>query len=141
MRILWKVLLGLALVVPMGAYVAGALAASSADSPAPRETIVIRDNGDSSTRPARPATPDPSPTASTSTGVGRVELDPDDLDSHDDDWGREDDHVGEDHTDDPAHDSDDDHGGDRRDDNSGHGSDDGGGQDDHSGPGGGGGDD
>lgn len=47
MSIVWKVLVGLALALPLGAFVAGALA-SSADEPAPRETIVIQD------APARP---------------------------------------------------------------------------------------
>ena len=43
MNTVWKVLLGLALVVPMGAYVAGSLAASASDDPAPRQTIEIRE--------------------------------------------------------------------------------------------------
>jgi hypothetical protein len=43
MSTVWKVLVGLALALPLGAFVAGALVASSADEPAPRETIVIQD--------------------------------------------------------------------------------------------------
>lgn len=40
---MWKVLLGLALVLPMGAYVAGSLMSSAADMPTPREPVIIRD--------------------------------------------------------------------------------------------------
>ncbi len=43
MRTVWKVALTLGLVLPMVAYVAGSLAASRSEEPAPRETIVIRD--------------------------------------------------------------------------------------------------
>jgi hypothetical protein len=43
MRTVWKVVLPLALVLPMLAYVAGSLAASRSDGPTPRETVVIRD--------------------------------------------------------------------------------------------------
>ena len=42
MSTVWKVLIALALVLPMGAFVAGSLVASAADDPAPRETIQIR---------------------------------------------------------------------------------------------------
>ena len=118
MKTLWKVLLGLALVVPMGAYLAGTLATSSADEPAPRETIVIKPG-----TPTSPTSPTKSPTKSPSSdpspsapGVGAVDLDPDDVDSSGDDWGRDDDYLH---------------------DNSGPGSDDGAKQDDHSGRGGG----
>ena len=41
----WKYLVALGLVVPIAAYVAGSLTAS-ADSPRPRETIVIEDKHD-----------------------------------------------------------------------------------------------
>ena len=44
MSTLVKILVTLGLVLPMGAFVAGSLAASSADEPAPRETIVIRES-------------------------------------------------------------------------------------------------
>ena len=38
MRPLWKTFLPLALVLPLGAFVAGSLVASAADDPPPRET-------------------------------------------------------------------------------------------------------
>lgn len=38
-----KVLLGMALGLPMGAYAVGALVSSSADEPPPREPIIIED--------------------------------------------------------------------------------------------------
>jgi hypothetical protein len=43
MSTMWKVLLGLVLALPLAAFVAGAVLASSTDEPAPRETIVIQD--------------------------------------------------------------------------------------------------
>ncbi|WKN47101.1 hypothetical protein [Nocardioides sp. Arc9.136] len=63
----WKYLLGLAVALPVGGYVAGSLVASSADDPAPREVIVIEDAPSSppspgttlSTRPSRSASPSP----------------------------------------------------------------------------------
>lgn len=48
----WKYLVALGLVVPIAAYVAGSLTAS-ADSPRPRETIVIEDQAGDSGRPGR----------------------------------------------------------------------------------------
>lgn len=116
MKTLWKTLLALALLVPMAAYVAGSLVASAADDPTPRPPIVIKD----AERPASP-TSDPTPTEEPyadpgPSGVGRVELDPDDIDDDSDDWGRGDD---EDHGEDHGDDHPDDPGG-----------------DDHSGPGG-----
>ena len=44
MRTLWKILLPLALVLPLGAFVAGSLVASAADDPPVRDTIVIRES-------------------------------------------------------------------------------------------------
>ncbi|WP_193613112.1 hypothetical protein [Nocardioides lijunqiniae] len=64
---LWKVVLTLGLVLPVAAFVAGSLAASSADEPAPRETILIQDASPSSsptTRPSPTPTGRPSPTGS-----------------------------------------------------------------------------
>ena len=52
MRTVWKIVVVLALVLPSGAFVAGSLAASSADRPSPRHTIVIRDD-DSPSAPSR----------------------------------------------------------------------------------------
>lgn len=95
MKTLWKVLLALALVVPMGAYVAGSLVASAADDPAPRPPILIEDAGRSA-----PPSESPSSPPSASDGVGQVELDPDDLDDDGDDFGRDDDDHADDHGDD-----------------------------------------
>src|SRR3954470_1976167 len=117
MNRVWKVLLGLALVVPMGSYVAGSLAASATDEPTPRHTIVIRD-ADLSHAPRASRSPSPStPGPSSSGGVGEVRVDPDDLDDDGDDWGRDLDDPMDDATDDhggdnPSHDATDDHGGD-----------------------------
>ena len=52
MRTVWKIVIVLALVLPSGAFVAGSLAASSADRPSPRHTIVIGD--DSASAPPSP---------------------------------------------------------------------------------------
>lgn len=41
MAVVWKVLLGLALVVPMGAYVVGSLVASTADPVSGQTTVVV----------------------------------------------------------------------------------------------------
>ena len=59
MKTLVKTLIALGLVLPLGAYVAGSLAAVGADDPRPHDTIVIRDS------PTRSASPDlrPSPSA------------------------------------------------------------------------------
>ena len=53
--ILWKVLVGLLVTLPVGAYVAGTLVASQADMPAQRAPVVITDQPS----PARSAGPDP----------------------------------------------------------------------------------
>jgi hypothetical protein len=116
MKTMWKVLLGLVLVVPMGAYVVGSLAASAADDPAPRQTIEIREPDPTSTptpAPTRTSAPTPAPTSTSTSKPERtddVEVitpDYDDFDakddSGDDDGGRSDKH-GDDHRDD-RHDS------------------------------------
>ena len=55
MRTLWKIFLPLALVLPLGAFVAGSLVASSASESQPRDTIVIRESGSTpSSNPSRP---------------------------------------------------------------------------------------
>jgi hypothetical protein len=97
MRTVWKVLLGLAVVLPLGAYVAGSLAASAADDPAPRTPIELRDPG-----PGRTTPPAPSHTPSASDEPEVITPSYDDLDDdHDDDHGGdrhgEDDHGGDDH--------------------------------------------
>ena len=43
MRSFWKVFAALALMLPLGAFVAGNLVASAADDPSPRDTIIIDD--------------------------------------------------------------------------------------------------
>lgn len=73
MRTVWKIVLVLALVLPTGAFVAGSLAASSADRPAPRHTIVIRDEGRSPSTAASPRHDRPSAGAS-GRGDGTVEV-------------------------------------------------------------------
>ena len=59
MRTLWKIFVPLALVLPLGAFVAGSLVASAADDPPARDTIVIRESGATSGTPT--PTPDPTP--------------------------------------------------------------------------------
>jgi hypothetical protein len=102
MRTLWKVFLPLALVLPLGAFVAGSLVASATDDPPVRDTIVIRESG------ATPGTPTPSPSDDPTrdpaddpddTDDGDVEtvtVEPDDVD--DDSDGRSDAYPGEDHS-------------------------------------------
>ena len=51
MRTLVKVLVALGVVLPLGAYVAGSLAAVGADDPGPRQTIVISDSPSRSAHP------------------------------------------------------------------------------------------
>ena len=93
MRSFWKVFAALALMLPLGAFVAGNLVASAADDPAPRDTIII---DDTSGTPSGDPSPSSSPT-------GTPEREPD---------RRPDD----DPTDDPTDDQTDDHGGDGGDD-------------------------
>ena len=47
----WKILLGLALVLPVGAYVAGSLVASASDDPEPRNPLIIEQSGPVSESP------------------------------------------------------------------------------------------
>ena len=119
MKTVWKVLLGLALVVPMGAYVVGSLAASAADGPAPRQTIEIREPAPSpsstpSSKPSTSATP-----SSQQTGDDVEVITPhyDDFDDHDDNG--DDDGDGDDHSGHGGRGGDGHH--DRHDDQSGHG--------------------
>jgi hypothetical protein len=112
MSTVWKVLLGLAVVLPLGAYVAGSLAASAADDPQPRHTIQIREP-EHRPQPSRTpsGTPDPSPGADVEVIVPEYD-DYDDRDEHGDD-----DHGDDDHGDDRSghghggDDDSDDHGG------------------------------
>lgn len=101
MKTIWRALAALALVAPMGAYVAGSLVASAADDPSPRPAILIED-ASPSTPPSTDLTPSSSPSSSPAE-VDAVELDPDDID----DWGRDDDHRGGPWGDDSDHGGDD----------------------------------
>src|SRR4051794_18041213 len=85
MRHFWKIFAALALMLPLGAFVAGNLA-SAADDPAPRHTIVIDDQD---------GTPSADPTPSTSHSSR-----PDDAATHD-----QGDDNGEDNGDDEGDDS------------------------------------
>jgi len=68
-----KVILALALVLPLGAFVAGSLVASAADDPAPRDTIVIDGSGSTPTETPSTGT---SPSSSSSPSTGPDEDDP-----------------------------------------------------------------
>ena len=131
MRTVWKAFIALALALPLAAYVAGALAASSADEPAPRETIVIQDSPSSvDGKPGSTDQPSPSPSPSgSSTPDDHGGDDGDDGDDSDDDEVRvatpEPEDVDDDHSG-PGGGGDD--GGDDRDDDGA--DDDGGGDDD-----------
>lgn len=140
MRTLLKVFVALALVLPLGGFVAGSLAASSADDPAPQDTIIIQRSDPSS----GPGTHEPSrsPRHDASTEPGDDDGD-DDVRVASPDPGEVDD-VGDDHGEDVGEDVGDDHGGARGDDgvdNSGPGSVSSGSDDSGSGGSGGGGDD
>jgi hypothetical protein len=99
-RTFWKVFAALALMLPLGAFVAGTLVASAADEPPRRDTITIRDGGSS-------VSPTPEPEDDT-PGVDTVTPSPDEV--HD---------AGDDHGGDRPDDQSDDSG---SDDSSGHGS-------------------
>ena len=66
MRSFWKVFAALALMLPLGAFVAGNLVASAADDPAPRHTIIIDQQ---SGTPSGNPTPSGSPTSSATGGA------------------------------------------------------------------------
>ena len=46
MRTFWKVFAALALMLPLGAFVAGTLVSASAHDPRPRETVILQDSTD-----------------------------------------------------------------------------------------------
>ena len=99
-----KILVTLGLVLPLGAFVAGSLAASGADDPGPRPAIVIPDSPSRSAAPGDDRSPSRGPSDDSSPddhgGVGVITPSPDDLDDHGDDSGRDgeagDDHGGSD---------------------------------------------
>jgi hypothetical protein len=92
MRNWLKVVLALALVLPLGAFVAGSLVASAADDPAPRDTIIIDESDNSpSEKPAADQQPKPAerPGDTDSSGRGGA----DDGDEDGDEYGDDDGHV------------------------------------------------
>ena len=91
MKTIWKVLLGLVLVVPLGAYVAGSLAASASDDPAQRHTIQIREPAPT---PTKTPTKTPSPQVSASPDDDVEVINPEYDDLHDDHGGDGEDHSG-----------------------------------------------
>jgi hypothetical protein len=54
MSTFWKVFAALAVLLPLGAFVAGSMIASAADAPAPRQTLVVEDSGTPTPAPASP---------------------------------------------------------------------------------------
>lgn len=142
----WKIVLaGLAVALPLGAFVVGSLVASAADTPPARDTIVIQDPS-ATPAPARAsvpaatgaptpsASPPASPSASPPTSASAA---PRDTGSTSGDDGAEDITPGWDDLDQSGRpspsDQADDHGGTRDDEHSGHGPAGGGGSDDGSG--------
>src|SRR3954447_18382048 len=78
MRSFWKIFAALALMLPLGAFVAGNLVASAANDPAPRHTIVIDDEAGT---PSDSATPS-SPASSTASPSGHDDGAEDQGDDH-----------------------------------------------------------
>ena len=75
MRSFWKVFVALALMLPLGAFVAGTLVASAADDPTPRDTIIIDDQSgtpSSDPTPDRDTEPRPPRPPRTTTATTRV---------------------------------------------------------------------
>jgi hypothetical protein len=121
MRTVSKVLAGLVLVVPMGAYVAGALAASADTNPQPRQTIEIRP---ADSTPTKGPSAKPTEQPGDHSGPGRDGDDDGDVEVITPDYDDFDDHDDDDHDDDSGHGRGDDGRHDDRDgddDNSGHG--------------------
>src|SRR5687768_11560411 len=79
MSLPWKILLALAVVLPLGGFVAGSLASTATDEPPARQPIVI---SDPTTSPPRPERTRP---AETPRPGERDDDDQDDQDDHDDD--------------------------------------------------------
>ncbi len=102
MRSFWKVFVALALMLPLGAFVAGTLVASAADDPAPRDTIIIDDQ--SGTPSSDPSPTDAEPADDATRPQRRRRRRPS-GDASDDDGGDDDgddDHAGTaTHDDDP----------------------------------------
>jgi hypothetical protein len=81
MAMLWKVLIGLAIALPMAAYVAGSFAASSVDDPVRREPVHISDVRESPAPEKSTKGADPSVPSERRTPVNRDE--DDDADDND----------------------------------------------------------
>lgn len=118
MSLPWKILLALAVVLPLGGFVVGSLASAADDDPLPRQPIVLREEPTGT-----PPTDGPSRTPGASpTPEGHGGDDNDDSDTDDDDdvpvvSPRPDEHDRDDRDDrDDADDADDDHGDDDSDD-------------------------
>jgi hypothetical protein len=103
MSTVWKVIAALALVLPVGAFVVGSLASSSADEPTRRDPVILREaprESPADPAPIRPRphqdddpvviAPEPASTDEGRDGVG------DDWDDDDDDRGDDDGDEGDD---------------------------------------------
>src|SRR3954451_24532043 len=98
MRSFWKVFAALALMLPLGAFVAGTLVASAADDPTPRHTVII-DDPSGTPSPSSSPSEDPGDDATEDQGddhgddhggddgLSEVTPSPDDWDDHGDDHG------------------------------------------------------
>lgn len=86
MSTLVKIVVALGLVLPLGAFVVGSLAASGAEDPGPRQTIVVRDSPTRSASPHEDHSPADRPNEETQGGPEVVTPTVHDLD--DDHGGR-----------------------------------------------------
>ena len=68
MSTLVKIVVALGLVLPLGAFVVGSLAASGAEDPGPRQTIVVRDSPTRSASPHEDHNPADRPTGEAHAG-------------------------------------------------------------------------
>jgi hypothetical protein len=78
MATFWKVLIGLAIALPMAAYVAGSFIASSADDPVRRDPVYISDVRETPEADKKPGGKDPSAPPSRRTPVNGDDDDDDD---------------------------------------------------------------
>jgi hypothetical protein len=80
MSLLWKGVIGLAVIIPITAVVAGMVAASSVEDPAPRETIVIDDGKVREPRDDRETETRNDDDEDAEDEIDSVGVEPDDLD-------------------------------------------------------------
>ncbi|NYJ00979.1 hypothetical protein HNR19_001677 [Nocardioides thalensis] len=80
MSLPWKILLALAVVLPLGGFVVGSLASAADDDPLPRQPIVLRE-GDESQAPSDAPSPSPGPRSGESRN-GSSDDDVNDPDDH-----------------------------------------------------------